>query len=98
MDLKAPGSGEAGRNRWQNLDHLTNGDELKIVIATAEDYEWAKRVLVDHRLAERCPVLLAPAAAGLAPGTLAEWILRDGLPVRFQVQLHKVLWGNERGR
>lgn len=98
MDLKAPASGEADKNRWENLDHLTTRDELKIVLASEEDYEWAKEMLVEHRLADRCPVLFSPATEGLAPGELAEWILRDGLPVRFQLQLHKVLWGNERGR
>ena len=98
MDLKAPGSGETAKNRLDNLDHLTAQDELKIVLASAEDYEWAKAMLVEHRLLARCPVLFAPVADRLAPGTLAEWILRDGLPVRFQLQLHKVLWGSERGR
>lgn len=98
MDLKAPGSGETAKNRLENLDHLTAQDELKIVLASAEDYAWAKAMLVEHRLAERCPVLFAPVADRLAPGQLAEWILRDGLPVRFQIQLHKVLWGSERGR
>lgn len=98
MDLKAPDSGEVDKNRWNNLDHLTGQDELKIVIASEADYEWAKRMLVEHRPADRCPVIFVPVADGLAPGTLAEWILRDGLPVRFQVQLHKVLWGSGRGR
>ena len=98
MDLKAPGSGEAAKNRLENLDHLTGQDELKIVIASAADYEWAKAMLVEHRLTERCPVLFAPVADCLEPRVLAEWILRDGLPVRFQLQLHKLLWGSQRGR
>lgn len=98
VDLKAPDSGERGRNRWENLDHLTPKDELKIVLASESDYEWAKSVLAERRLAEHCPVLFSPVPNRLDPARLAEWILRDRLPVRFQVQLHKALWGNERGR
>jgi 7-carboxy-7-deazaguanine synthase len=98
IDLKAPDSGEQDRNRWQNLALLTPRDELKLVLASAVDYEWAKRMLSEHRLAERCPVLFSPVADRLAPSLLADWILRDRLPVRFQLQLHKILWGTERGR
>lgn len=98
MDLKAPDSGEESKNRWQNLDLLTSHDELKLVLASADDYEWAKRMLLKHRLTARCPVLLSPVADRLAPADLVEWILRDRLPVRFQLQLHKILWGSERAR
>lgn len=98
MDLKAPGSGEVAKNRWENLDLLTPQDELKIVLADEADYAWAKAQLQTHRLTERCPVLLSPVQGSLPPATLAEWILRDRLPVRFQLQLHKVLWGNVAGR
>jgi 7-carboxy-7-deazaguanine synthase len=98
MDLKAPGSGEEAKNRWENLAHLTPRDELKLVLASEEDYLWARRVLEEYRLAERCTVLLSPVHGLLAPRQLAEWILRDRLPVRMQVQLHKVIWGAERGR
>jgi 7-carboxy-7-deazaguanine synthase len=98
VDLKAPGSDQHDRNRWQNLELLTPQDELKLVLASADDYEWAKRMVTEHRLAERCPVLFSPVADRLAPTALAEWILRDRLPVRFQLQLHKLLWGSERGR
>lgn len=98
VDIKAPGSGEEARNRWLNLDELTPGDEIKMVLASADDYQWAKRILAERRLAERCPVLFAPAIGCLEPARLAEWILRDRLPVRFQLQLHKILWGSERGR
>jgi 7-carboxy-7-deazaguanine synthase len=98
MDLKAPDSGESAKNRWENLDHLTGHDELKIVIASEGDYAWAKGMLAEYRLADRCPVLFSPVGERLSPATLAEWVLRDGLPVRFQLQLHKVLWGSERGR
>jgi len=98
MDLKAPGSGEFENNRWQNLELLTVRDEIKLVLADAADYAWARQLLAEHRLAERCPVLFSPVAGRLAPADLAEWILRDRLPVRFQLQLHKMLWGSERAR
>ncbi|MEW6163876.1 MAG: 7-carboxy-7-deazaguanine synthase QueE [Pseudomonadota bacterium] len=98
MDLKAPDSGECARNRWENLDLLGPGDEIKLVLASTADYDWAKSVLAERRLAARCPVLLSPVADRLVPAHLAEWILRDRLPVRFQLQLHKTLWGNERAR
>ncbi len=98
MDLKAPGSGEVDKNRYANLAHLTAHDELKIVLADEADYEWAKRQLAEHALAERCSVLLSPVAGSLPPAQLAEWIVRDRLPVRFQLQLHKVLWNDARGR
>lgn len=97
VDLKAPGSGEAGRNRWENLECLTPRDELKLVIASEEDYRWAVAMLAGHRLAARCPVLFSPVQGRLSPTLLAEWIIRDRLPVRFQLQLHKLLWGAEPG-
>jgi 7-carboxy-7-deazaguanine synthase len=98
MDLKAPGSGEAGKNLWANLAQLNARDEVKIVVADRADYEWARAAIAEHRLAEPCPVLLSPVQGELAPADLAEWILADRLPVRFQLQLHKVLWGNMRGK
>ena len=98
MDLKAPGSGESAKNRWQNLDLLTRRDEIKFVLASAADYEWAKSVTRERKLDAICPVLFSPVAGRLDPAQLAEWILRDRLPVRFQLQLHKLLWGAERGR
>ena len=98
MDLKAPDSGEVGRNRLANLAHLTPRDEVKIVIASRGDYDWAKAQLDEHALADKCPVLFSPVAGQLEPRQLAEWILADGLPVRFQVQLHKILWGNMQGK
>ena len=97
MDLKTPGSGEESRNRWENIPLLTEGDSLKIVICDRADYEWSRDILKD-RIEYACPVFLAPSADQLAPEKLAEWILEDHLPVRMQVQLHKVLWGNEPGR
>lgn len=97
VDLKAPGSGECDKNRWENLAHLTPRDELKLVLADAADYEWARALLRERHLDRHCPVLLAPVQDRLSPRDLAEWILRDRLPVRMQVQLHKILWGSAPG-
>ena len=98
MDWKTPGSGEASRNLVANLAILTEKDQVKLVLCDHADYDWAKQTLVEHRLAERCEVLFSPSYDQLAARELAEWILADRLPVRFQIQLHKYLWGNERGR
>ncbi|HRH14280.1 MAG TPA: 7-carboxy-7-deazaguanine synthase QueE [Azonexus sp.] len=98
MDLKAPDSGEGEKNRWENLDLLTPRDELKIVVASRADYEWARELLRAHRLDTRCPVLLSPAQGLVDPTALAEWILEDGLNVRFQLQLHKLLWDSAKGK
>ena len=101
MDLKAPGSGEAERNLLANIPLLTARDEVKIVIADRADYEWARSMISGHLLQAgmpRCPVLLSPVQGELAPVDLAGWILEDRLPVRFQLQLHKVLWGNMQGK
>lgn len=93
MDLKAPDSGEVARNLWSNLDHLREKDDVKVVIASRADYEWARdEVLGARRVHERCPVLLSPAWGAVAPVDLANWIVEDKLPARFQLQLHKVLW------
>lgn len=98
VDLKAPDSGEAARNRWENLELLTPRDELKLVLASRADYEWARETLRRHALDRLCPVLFSPVHGRLDPRELAGWILDDRLPVRFQLQLHKLLWGAERGR
>lgn len=98
MDLKAPDSGEADKNRWENLPLLTAHDEVKFVLASAADYDWAVDVVRREHLSERCPVLFSPVQGQLSPATLADWVVRDHLPVRFQLQLHKVLWGAERAR
>jgi 7-carboxy-7-deazaguanine synthase len=98
VDLKAPGSGESGKNRWQNLELLTPQDELKFVIKDRADYEWARKTITEHRLDTVCPMLFSPVQDALEPRMLAEWILADRLPVRFQLQLHKLLWGNIRGK
>lgn len=98
VDLKAPDSGECTKNRWGNLDCLRPSDEIKFVLASRADYEWAKSALAERRLETLCPVLFSPVWDTLPPAELAEWILADRLPVRFQLQLHKVLWGQERGK
>ncbi|MDR2613906.1 MAG: 7-carboxy-7-deazaguanine synthase QueE [Candidatus Accumulibacter sp.] len=98
IDLKAPGSGESRRNRWQNLSLLTARDEIKFVLADRADYEWARQTVAERHLERRCPILFSPVPDTLAPRDLAEWILADRLPVRFQLQLHKRLWGNMRGK
>jgi len=98
MDLKAPGSGEVAKNDWGNLAYLKPSDEVKVVLTDRADYEWAVAVVTERALDRRCQVLFSPAAGLLSPRLLAEWIVADRLPVRFQLQLHKVLWGDERGR
>jgi len=98
VDVKCPGSGESGRNRWENLDELREGDELKFVLADRTDYEWAAGQIGERGLAGRCPLIFSPVHGRLAPGRLADWVLEDRLPVRVQVQLHKLLWpAAERG-
>ena len=92
LDLKCPGSGMVDRNRWENLERLKPGDEVKFVIADRADYEWARDVLRDRDLARRAGILFSPVHGGLDPRPLAEWILADRLPVRLQVQLHKYIW------
>jgi 7-carboxy-7-deazaguanine synthase len=97
MDLKTPGSGESARNRWENLEHLRPGDQVKFVLCDRADYDWAKQVVAERGLAGQCSVLFSPAWGQLDATALAEWILSDQLPVCFQVQLHKYLWGEARG-
>ncbi|MDP2759016.1 MAG: 7-carboxy-7-deazaguanine synthase QueE [Sideroxyarcus sp.] len=98
LDIKTPASGEVEKNHWRNLEHIKPRDEIKFVLCDEADYQWAKQILLQHKLVERCGVLFSPAQGQLAARELAEWILRDHLPVRFQLQLHKLLWGNEAGR
>jgi 7-carboxy-7-deazaguanine synthase len=98
MDLKAPDSGESARNLWSNLEHLLPHDQVKIVIASRADYEWARGVVAEHALERRCMVLFSPVHGAVQPRELAEWILEDRLPVRFQMQLHKLLWNDTPGR
>lgn len=98
MDLKTPDSGEADSNRWENIDFLTTNDQLKFVICSQDDYDWAKTMIDIHGLNERCEILFSPIHGELAPQELADWILQDQLNVRFQLQLHKYLWNDEPGR
>ncbi len=98
LDIKTPGSGEVARNRWANLPLLTAHDQVKFVICSREDYDWSRDVLVQHRLHVVCDVLFSPSATQLPARTLADWIVEDRLPVRFQMQLHKLLWGEEPGK
>jgi 7-carboxy-7-deazaguanine synthase len=97
MDLKAPDSGESARNLWTNLDHLLPHDQVKIVIASRADYEWARGVVADYGIDRRCMVLFSPVHGAVQPRELAEWIIADRLPVRFQLQLHKLLWNDAPG-
>jgi 7-carboxy-7-deazaguanine synthase len=98
VDLKTPGSGEQARNRLANLDLLTGRDQLKFVLCDRADYDWARSMVSEHRLAQRCEVLFSPSYGQLPARELADWIVADRLPVRFQTQLHKQLWGEEPGR
>jgi 7-carboxy-7-deazaguanine synthase len=97
MDIKTPGSGEAERNRWENLEYLKPGDQLKFVLCDRADYEWARQLVAERELAQKFSVLFSPTWGRLPERTLAEWILQDRLQVRFQLQLHKYLWGEQPG-
>jgi len=92
LEVKCPGSGMSDRMHWPNLDRLTMKDEAKFVLADRADYEWARQVLERHELATRCTVLMSPVFGSLDPRQLAEWVLADRLPVRLQLQLHKLIW------
>ncbi|MES1195562.1 MAG: 7-carboxy-7-deazaguanine synthase QueE [Steroidobacter sp.] len=98
MDLKTPGSGELNRNRYENIPLLTSHDQLKFVLCDRADYEWACEQVKQQQLDQRCTVLFSAVHGQIAARELAEWILADRLPVRMQVQLHKYLWGDEKGR
>jgi len=93
LDLKTPGSGEVEANRWENLERLKPADEVKVVVCDRADFDWAVARIREHRLLERCPVLVAPAYGRIEPVDLAGWILESRLPLRLQLQLHKALWG-----
>jgi 7-carboxy-7-deazaguanine synthase len=98
LDIKTPGSAEVSRNRLENLALLTARDQVKFVICSREDFEWSRDFVAQHALERRCAVLFSPSYAELPPALLADWILEARLPVRFQLQLHKILWGDVRGR
>ncbi|PXX18367.1 7-carboxy-7-deazaguanine synthase [Nitrosomonas ureae] len=98
MDIKTPGSGEVTKNNWENLIHLTPKDEIKFVLCNEADYQWAGEIIRRKQLSQLCPILFSPVYDSLNPATLASWILRDELPVRMQLQMHKLLWGEGPGR
>lgn len=98
LDIKTPDSNEAHRNLWSNLPLLTARDQIKFVICSREDYEWAKGIVAEHRLTAICDVLFSPSFTQVKPSDLADWIVADRLQVRFQLQLHKILWNDEPGR
>lgn len=98
VDIKTPGSGEEAKNRWENLDHLNERDELKFVLMDEPDYAWAKAQVIERKLSQRCTVLFSPVHGMIDPADIGDWVLRDHLEVRLQLQLHKVLWGEVRGR
>lgn len=97
VDIKTPGSGELSKNRWENLPLITSHDEIKFVLCDEADYVWAKELMAQYQLANKCSILFSPVHGTMNPTHLAEWILRDRLPVRLQVQLHKILWHNAAG-
>jgi 7-carboxy-7-deazaguanine synthase len=97
LDIKTPDSGELENNFWPNLQQLKAGDEVKFVLCSRADYDWAKGILSQHQLNKKCPVLFSPVYSQLNPTDLANWIVTDQLPVRMQVQLHKILWGEKPG-
>jgi len=98
VDIKTPGSGEVERNLWSNLPLLTAHDQVKFVVCSRADFDWAKDIVAEHRLHETCDVLFSPSHAQVSPRELADWIVEEKLPVRFQLQLHKILWGEEPGK
>jgi 7-carboxy-7-deazaguanine synthase len=98
VDVKTPGSGEERRNRYEELGRLEPKDQIKFVICGRDDYEWSRAKVSELGLAGRCAVLFSPSHEQLAARELADWILQDRLPVRFQIQLHKYLWGNVPGK
>jgi 7-carboxy-7-deazaguanine synthase len=98
VDIKCPASGAGGAVRWENIAHLRPHDEVKFVISDRGDYDWAREVIQRERLVQRCRILFSPVPGEMDPGKLAEWMVRDRLPARLQLQLHKLIWGDERGR
>ena len=97
LDIKTPGSGELAKNLWSNLALLKVSDEVKFVLCDRADYDWAKQQLAEHKLNQTCPVIFSPVYSQVEPSDLAAWVLADKLPVRMQVQLHKILWGEKPG-
>lgn len=98
LDIKTPGSGELENNVWSNIARLKQSDEVKLVLCGRDDYEWARALLNEYALTEKCQVIFSPVFSQVTPTDLADWILQDKLPVRMQVQLHKILWGETPGK
>ncbi|HED35144.1 MAG TPA: 7-carboxy-7-deazaguanine synthase QueE [Gammaproteobacteria bacterium] len=98
MDIKTPDSGEASKNCYENIELLSSRDEVKFVLCSRSDYDWANAIIKEYSLVDKCQVLFSPVHSGLSAQTLADWIIADQLNVRFQLQLHKYLWDNEPGR
>ena len=98
MDIKTPGSGEVERNRYQNIDLLKRKDQVKFVISDRADYDWSRQLIDEKGLLDKCEGLFSPVHGELDPAVMAGWIIEDNLPVRMQIQLHKYLWGDDRGR
>ena len=98
MDIKTPDSGELTKNRWKNIELLKKSDELKFVICSIGDYQWSKEIIEEYKINEICPILFSPCSESMDPRDLAEWILTDQLSIRFQMQIHKILWDNQPGR
>lgn len=97
LDIKTPGSNEEKNMLWENLAHIKTRDEIKFVLCSREDYDWAKQKILELNLAEKCSILFSPSYHELNPAELARWVLADKLPVRMQMQLHKILWGEKAG-
>ncbi len=97
LDIKTPESGEEKKNYWDNLNLIHSKDEIKFVLCSREDYDWAKKILNQYKLTEKCDVLFSPVYQKLNTTDLGNWILEDQLPVRMQIQLHKLLWGEKPG-
>lgn len=98
VDIKTPGSAEVAKNRWENISHLLPHDQVKFVICDETDYEWSKQIMDQYKLPKICDVLFSPSYGQVNAGQLADWILRDRLPIRMQIQLHKYLWGEVEGK
>ena len=98
VDLKTPASGESSRNLYSNIQYITPHDQIKFVICDRADFDWSKAILLEYDLAAKCEVLFSPSYQQLTNRELADWIIQEQLPVRFQIQLHKYIWGDEPGR
>ena len=97
LDIKTPGSNEKKNMLWSNVNHIKIKDEIKFVLCNRDDYDWAKAKITELKLTEKCPILFSPSYHDLSAETLAGWVLADKLPVRMQIQLHKILWGEKSG-